>query len=71
MRDFIASLLGHERVPDQWMDQCDLRAAREHALHKLINCLNYREQINFMHLSTVSEQVGKKPLDPDVVPFAP
>ena len=65
------SLLSHEKVSEQWIGHYHLRIAKNHALCKLIDYLNLREQINYMHLLTASKQVEKKPLDPDAVLFAP
>ena len=73
---FAASVLSHKRASEPWMVHIDWCTAKNHALHKLIDYLHVREQMNYTCSLTegkqsVTKPAEKKPLDPEAALFAP
>ena len=75
MHEVAASLLEQQRAFDRWPGHSDLYTAKDHILHKLIEMLYIREQINYYWMMSDNTQVRQvlpqSIFDPTAKPFAP
>ena len=71
MYGFAASLLQQEGWSERWTGHNSLYTAHDHALHKLIDYLHMREQINLCWIMTTGQKQLYSRLNPMVKPFSP